>query len=444
MHTRTSPPPRRGSVYLPVLIASMVAATLALGGILAARSVGRSASLRSDTSAARQLALSAIEIGRARIATDPDWRSNLSTGAWVSSMTLGPGKVSLDAASPFGSLDRDPDPPLVLTGTGTVGRAVQRITVTLTPNNTTALSSLSAAMASASNMALNTASVGPAAMLIASNANITSNSSGTTVSASARARSLITGTQFNGTTSPGSPLLEFPDPAVISTYAALATPISYTALPLVSGTRAVSEVLLSPDNNPFGSRNASGFYTINCAGGPLLIEDSRIVGTLIITNASTVTVAGFVNWSPATANLPALLIAGNLSLQLDSTRVLDEDRIGPFVSSGGTGEINLRKGNPPGQSPQGVNLNSPGTPYPYPSGSSDNKLKDQYPTVIDGLIYATGSATLTNANRFHTLLCGGTLTVSGAVTLTRDNRYRNAPPEGFTPANAAPFRLEYR
>ena len=68
--------------------------------------------------------------------------------------------------------------------------------------------------------------------------------------------------------------------------------------------------VLSPSINPFGAANSEGIYWINCNSNKLVIERSRILGTLLVVNpgANSCVANGPIDWSPAVAGYPALLV----------------------------------------------------------------------------------------------------------------------------------------
>lgn len=96
--------------------------------------------------------------------------------------------------------------------------------------------------------------------------------------------------------------------------------------------RFIYRQALGPGQNPFGgTTNANGLYWINCAGNKLIIERSRIRGTLLVINpgADSCIGPGPINWSPAAAGYPALMVkadtADNADFSIQATnRVLSE------------------------------------------------------------------------------------------------------------------------
>ncbi len=79
--------------------------------------------------------------------------------------------------------------------------------------------------------------------------------------------------------------------------------------------RVIYQKVLSPSVNQLYSGaptdpSGNGLYWIDCAGNRLVIERSRILGTLLVVNpgANSCVNNGPVNWSPAVAGYPALLV----------------------------------------------------------------------------------------------------------------------------------------
>jgi hypothetical protein len=75
--------------------------------------------------------------------------------------------------------------------------------------------------------------------------------------------------------------------------------------------RFIYRQVLSPTLNPFGgTTNAEGIYWIDCNNNKIVIERSRILGTLLLLNpgAGSCIANGPINWQPAMAGYPALLV----------------------------------------------------------------------------------------------------------------------------------------
>jgi hypothetical protein len=395
---------RRGSIYLPTLFVGMIVTTLALGGMMALRSSSRQAMLEGDLGRARALANSGIELAKARIKADPNWRTTQSNGAWLTNFALGGGTVSVSVNWPGGTLAISGDEDVVITAVGTAGRAAYTASCLFGTVETVPYTCLSVSVAAATSVTISSGSVGPAGQRVSANTTFDSHSS--LISTLVDAGQTIIGTAITGTKTPSAGLKSFPVTADLLKEAAKGgTIISYTAIPSGSGGREFKRILLSPTVNPYGAVNSSGIYVIDCGGGKFNIEDSRIVGTLILRNASEVKVQGAVCWEPANAGSACLIVQGTLNL---------EYKIDPLIES----DVK-------------VNFNPVNSPYPYTSGSSDNDQTDSYPSRIDGLVYASDIITVKNSVTVHSLYTGTSLDVKGDLALTNDGRYLTSPPPGF-------------
>lgn len=122
---------RRGSAYIFILGTMMLISVIGLSSLMNARIQHRSAQGGDHSIAARVYAQSALELGFAEIRQDPDWRTNLNSGAWITDQPIGGGTLSLDV-SILNDADGNPDnDPVLLVGTGVHGQATHKIEVTL-------------------------------------------------------------------------------------------------------------------------------------------------------------------------------------------------------------------------------------------------------------------------------------------------------------------------
>jgi len=178
------------------------------------------------------------------------------------------------------------------------------------------------------------------------------------------------------------------------------------------GAAYLLEGLLAPGVNPYGAPNARGIYVINCGGRNVIVTDTRIVGTLVMLNpGASSSLLGAVCMEAAAANLPAFMTDGKVLIRLSST---------------GLSESSL-----------GMNLNPPGSPYPYQAGAgtfTNATATDSYPTSISGLVYAKDDLTIDGNTTINGVVVGnGAITVgSTSLTLRYNNFYLNNPPPGFT------------
>jgi hypothetical protein len=160
----------------------------------------------------------------------------------------------------------------------------------------------------------------------------------------------------------------------------------------------------STDNLYSGApTNAQGLYWINCGGNKLVIERSRIKGTLLLVNPGAGTcVTGPISWSPAAAGYPALLVdadtASDADLMIDATnRTLSETE-------------------------NSVDF------------SQDADLLDIYPSEIQGLVVVEDDVTFQNNALIRgSVIVGGDVTAtSGALEVVYQPDALFSPPPGFS------------
>lgn len=145
---------RRGSVYLAVLGTAMIAGVLAFSALALQRVQNRMLSASSDVHQAQLNAEAAIQMGLLAIKTDPNWRTSNPHGNWFVDRTLGEGTCTLSVTDPLdANLADSATEPILMTGIGTVGQAVQRVvrTVDAYPE---ALECLRSSIAAGGNIAL--------------------------------------------------------------------------------------------------------------------------------------------------------------------------------------------------------------------------------------------------------------------------------------------------
>jgi hypothetical protein len=158
--------------------------------------------------------------------------------------------------------------------------------------------------------------------------------------------------------------------------------------------------------------NPNGIYWIDCGGGKLLVERSRILGTLVVLNpgAGSAIANGPIHMSPAKPGYPALMVSGNFAIRATS-RVLNEAE-------------------------SGVNFNPSGMPYEFNNplaGSTDTAPtgnNDGYPSEIQGLVAVSGNLTFENTPRFRgQAIVGGA--IAGTYSLTYQPHSMINPPPSF-------------
>ena len=147
--------------------------------------------------------------------------------------------------------------------------------------------------------------------------------------------------------------------------------IDIDSLPTSWGTRQLFKKVLAPSVNLFGpSGNAEGIYVIDCEGRNLVIENVRVMGTLVILNpGSTCRFQGSMSLCPVSPHYPAVLVQGNAQFTM-SQLDLDEALLA-------------------------TNFNPTGVPY---NGTADADTADKYPSKIKGLVYVSGQMRLPPAS----------------------------------------------
>lgn len=155
-------------------------------------------------------------------------------------------------------------------------------------------------------------------------------------------------------------------------------------------------MLNPPEIRSYGAPNPHGIYHIRVPSfATLTIRRSRLVATLLVTldTGARITTSNAYTWTPPQPTLPSLIVrtSGSNNINLNGFSSL--------LSEASTS----------------CNFNPPGTPYPWPSGTSDVDIADSYPTGLDGLVHVTGmSAIATLGSGFTT---HGAFIIEGSVNI---------------------------
>jgi hypothetical protein len=188
--------------------------------------------------------------------------------------------------------------------------------------------------------------------------------------------------------------------------------------------RFIYRQVLSPGVNPFGggTTNSQGIYWIDCGGQRLIIERSRILGTLLVVNpgANSCVADGPIHWSPYVAGYPALLVDANTATDAD-------------FSIRATNQSLSEKDN-------GVNYNPSGSPHS--EFGQDADTSDIYRSEITGLIAIEDDLTFQNTPliRGQVIVGDDIANSSGALDVEYQPDSLFNPPPGFL----APKRYERR
>jgi len=394
-----------------VLGASMLVTVIGLAAVSAVRLQIRAAQRATDDVTARACAVSAVELGLLYVTQDPNWRTTWPNGVWMSDKPLGDVTFTLEGIDPEdGDLTDSEFEPLVLTGIGMKGIARHKTQVRLVPEFR-ALSCLGAALHAGGNiwLAASGDTINAAGGPVSCNNQVSNQA---TINGDVEANSITGVGTINGTATAPAPPREMPDDATLFTYyQSIGTSISIWSLPTVSGTQTIPENYLGPDHNPYDTQvtDPNGIYVIDCQGQDLHFRNARIVGTLVLLNAGSLSrIYNSVSWEqpqsdPGTgARFPSLLVQGNIEFCFTDT-ALDESSLGDL--------------------------------------NNDGDAVDTYPSVIKGLVYVSGEIVAVAAAQ----TCEGVV-ITGAdfetlsnnvVHLTYDGTFFDNYPPGF----GAPARM---
>ncbi len=398
---------RRGSIYPAVLAYASLVTIIGLSALLALRLQRRASEGEIDFSQARMHARSAIEMGLWVVENNAAWRSALPNGVWLEDRPIGSGTYTLEVVDPNdGDFMNSDLHPLVLTGTGVQGAARHKTQLRLEPP-TSPLGCLEVSLHAGNDLKFNAALL-QSNQIISANNSVDSNTS--TIDADVEAVNVISGSGYTGTSRTGIDARSMPNSAVFDYYLDRGTPISILSMPTNASGALMEKIVLSPASNPYGvETNPTGIYVIDCQGTNLEITLSRIVGTLVLKNpGSGSIITQSVNWEPAIANYPALMVSGSMKINLDAADL--------------------------SESALSVNFNPLGTPR----GTIDDADQlDDYPSVIKGLVYVSGDLLASGANSFEgSLIVGVSLDASGVLDLEYDSVYFDNPPPGFFEVSA--------
>ena len=228
---------------------------------------------------AQYVAQAGLEKAFYTIDANSTWRQTMTNGTWFTDQAFGPGKYTVTAADTDGNLADDERDTLTLTSTGTVGDAVHKVKVTLTPRPHPALGFALFGTNSAG-VASNAVIKGP----VRSNSTIWTDGN-----ADAEGNAFfesVQGAYIAPTLTPAryaSTAMSYPQPS-LSYYLALATPITGTS----TSQAKVSQYVLTPTRNSESSTlvNPNGIYSLNCSNRQVIIENLRLKGTLILYNTT--------------------------------------------------------------------------------------------------------------------------------------------------------------
>ncbi len=395
---------RVGSVYLAVLMASLLVASLSMCAITTARYYARDLHEEADLRHAQLAADAALEWAVANINAASDWRTKHTHNVDSNPQTLGEATVRYRLIDDNGSLTADPYAPCDLLVTAQVRNAKFCWRATLAADGDP-LSCLAHAASAKSGITPQLSAVWSTDGSLASGGNI-SVAMGASLVANTFSVGSTSGSVYGSTKSIAAKDLSIPSAAVIKPYLKMGTAIPAALLPTWLGTLLIDRQLLSAQANTIsGQLNPAGVYVIDCQNQSIVISNSRLQCTLILTNVGNNSrVEQSVFWEAGRPDFPALLVDGRFEFSL--TR------------------------NPLSES--SVNFNPSGTPY---RGVADANKTTIYPSHLRGLFYASDRVQLNTASStndiFGLIVSGESIQGSGNLFIHYRGTLAQNPPPGF-------------
>jgi len=290
----TKPQTRHGTIYILVLVTSMIVTMIGLLGfkmIQAQAAVARADTQRDE---AVVLAESAVQWGVHYVMLKADWREPLTSGVTFRTMDLGQGQIAITITDPDGDLSDGDTDSFTIRGTGRIGDAVQTYEVQMSSGAGDPHPSLNESL-----------TVG--GILYVDSGIMTLESGGTALGqrqadGSNTASLLIT---------PTDPV-EIPDQSLITTWSGMGTAIT----PAMHGGQ-IRFTALSTTSAPFGlTPDPNGVYIVDAGRANLSVSAAVVVGTIVVTNlgGSTVTFTNSrLRFGPNGG--PTLIVDGNLRFE---------------------------------------------------------------------------------------------------------------------------------
>jgi Tfp pilus assembly protein PilX/cytoskeletal protein CcmA (bactofilin family) len=303
---------RRGSVYVLILATTTVIATVVAGSLHSQMLRGRSERLSYDASKARLAAMSGVDVARAWIAQEKDWRSKRTSGRWANDLKLGEASVDLDVVDTTdNSFSNHPYHGVTITATARVGEAEQIYSATLTARPVP-IDSLGSALHTAGQLYLSSN-----ATLRVGNATASTNGSlknDGLVEGNVQARSVEVLGNVWGTCTTTSVSRSMPTPESIAQLIAMGTSIPSRS--------AIVDETFSPARNPYGQTNPYGIYVMT-SPNDVRLSGVNVLGTLILLlpAGKKVELEGTNSFTPASVELPALMVRGDMLFKQPGTSV---------------------------------------------------------------------------------------------------------------------------
>ncbi|HVU62531.1 MAG TPA: hypothetical protein VHC70_01045, partial [Phycisphaerales bacterium] len=144
---------RRGSVYVMVLLVSMIVLVIGLGSVMVSRSAARATIATADWSEAGLGAQSGVEYALAVMNSSPTWRSDTTSGGVIAAPKVGRATVVVSIVDEAdGNLADDPTQSVRVYGAASVGTTSREYSVLATPSSSVGLDVLRCGVYAAGNL----------------------------------------------------------------------------------------------------------------------------------------------------------------------------------------------------------------------------------------------------------------------------------------------------
>lgn len=404
-----TPATRPGYLYVAVMGTAFIVGVIGLTGVHVARLKLKNASQERDRVSAHELARSGIESALAEFNSNPNWQLDYSVDTEYPSPA-----VPINGGTFTWRLKDAGSGSLQLDGIGRSGDSVCVQSVNLKIGNN---DYLQRAIVCGGDMVVNTASLTLDGAAVCTNGDLNNNG---TITGDVEAQSSSASPPTGTLTAPAD-ILPLPDIGTVTEYyVSRGVTFDNAALDDGSGGLLISTVLISPATNPFNifQPDSEGIYIIDADGKSLVIENCRIVGTLVVLNTqgADVVIRNSMCWEPAYTYYPALIVDGNVRFQYTDA-LLDEAVLG-------------------------YNFNQLGTPYQGAQELFGND--DKFPSALAGVFFMSGEMTFDgNASNLIQEMEGvfvakGRCVIEGTadVRLDFDDAAQLTPPAGFQAGSA--------
>jgi len=298
-----------GTIYVLTLVSAIVLTSMAVGLSYLMLQFRRTSSTGGDIDRAYIHAEMGLRHAVHFVRTVPNWRIILSSGLWLSNISVDDATYSVTGTDPVdGNLANNSADPVILTCTATVNGVSRTVEVEIKQSQPDLFAG---AVIAGGRIAIE----GDARTNgdVFANKNIKKTGINSWIFGSAEAVGTIDETtNITGTISPGAEPKPVPAAeTVIPDYQSQATVINYQ--------EKLTGFTLSPTSNPFGpTPDPDGLYLIDCADQKIEISTCTIEGTLLLLNPGPRSeIKRTVYWQPARADYPALIVQGKITIGTD-------------------------------------------------------------------------------------------------------------------------------